>query len=211
MRGGPGAAYPQVGRFGAGIQLDLLGRYEDWLNVRTRDGATGWVSRELVNVDDFIARRVPLVRNLSALPRPNPVARRQDTTSPGTAQSLPAPGANAGSGIDFATQFVGASYVWGGASPDGFDCSGFTQYVYKQFGLNLLHSSAGQYSTLYGTMVSNPDELRPGDIVFFINIMVRSALGANATEDDAARYWGTYLALLASVVVSTSLTTDLVE
>ena len=70
-------------------------------------------------------------------------------------------------------QFVGAPYVWGGASPKGFDCSGFTQYVYKRFGLSLPHSSGGQYSTAYGTMISNPDELQPGDIVFFVNTYKR--------------------------------------
>jgi cell wall-associated NlpC family hydrolase len=169
VRGGPGVAYSQIGRLGADTQLDLLGRYKDWLEVRTEDGATGWILRELVHVDDFVARRVPLVRDIPALPRSEPTARQQDTASLAPSRPLPEPGANAESIVGFATQFVGAPYVWSGASPDGFDCSGFTQYVYKQFGLKLPHSSAGQYSTQYGTIVSNPDDLRPGDIVFFVN------------------------------------------
>jgi cell wall-associated NlpC family hydrolase len=173
LRGGPGVAYPQLGRLGAGMQLDLLGRYQDWIKVRTSDGATGWISNELADVSDFIARRVPTVRDIPALPRASPAALAQNPATARARQALPAPGANAGSAVGFATGFIGASYVWGAAGPDGFDCSGFTQYVYKQFGLNLPHSSAGQYSTNYGTIVSNPADLRPGDLVFFVNTYKR--------------------------------------
>ena len=173
LRGGPGVAYPQAGRIGAGVQLGLIGRYEDWLKVRTPEGATGWVSNELVRVNDFIARRVPVVRDIPALPRPKPVSAPQAASSPRATEPLATPAASAGSAVNFATQFVGSRYVWGGASPKGFDCSGFTMYVYKQFGLDLPHSSAGQYSTKYGTMVSNPADLRPGDIVFFVNTYKR--------------------------------------
>lgn len=171
LRGGPGVAYPQIGRLGTDTQLDLLGRYQDWMKVRTPDGASGWISKELVDVSDFIARRVPTVRDVPALPRRQPAAAPQARAR--AAQPLPVPGASAGSAVGFATQFVGSSYVWGGASPDGFDCSGFTQYVYKQFGLSMPHSSAGQYSTRYGTIVSNPADLRPGDLVFFANTYKR--------------------------------------
>jgi cell wall-associated NlpC family hydrolase len=173
LRGGPGVAYPQIGRLGTDTKLDLLGRYQDWMKVRTPDGASGWISNELVEVSDFIARRVPAVRDIPALPRPAPAAAPQARERPRAAQALPAPGASAGDAVGFATQFVGSSYVWGGASPDGFDCSGFTQYVYKQFGLSMPHSSAGQYSTRYGTIVSNPADLRPGDLVFFANTYKR--------------------------------------
>jgi cell wall-associated NlpC family hydrolase len=68
---------------------------------------------------------------------------------------------------------VSARYVWGGAGPTAFDCSGFTRYVYQQYGLDLPHSSAGQYSTNYGAMIANPADLRPGDIVFFVNTYKR--------------------------------------
>jgi len=66
-------------------------------------------------------------------------------------------------------QFVGAPYVWGGTDPDGFDCSGFTRYVYQQFGLDLPQFAADQYSDQYGTMLTDSNELQAGDLVFFAN------------------------------------------
>ena len=60
--------------------------------------------------------------------------------------------------------FLGYRYVYGGASPSGFDCSGFTSYVYKQFGYKLNRSASDQLDN--GTPVSR-NELQPGDIVIF--------------------------------------------
>ena len=65
---------------------------------------------------------------------------------------------------DYALQFLGYRYVHGGASPKGFDCSGFTTYVYKQFGYSLNRTCSGQLDN--GTPVSM-SELQPGDIVIF--------------------------------------------
>lgn len=65
---------------------------------------------------------------------------------------------------DYALQFLGYPYVHGGASPKGFDCSGFTSYVYKQFGYSLNRTCSGQLDN--GTPVSM-SELQPGDIVIF--------------------------------------------
>ncbi|MCR5826017.1 MAG: SH3 domain-containing protein [Oscillospiraceae bacterium] len=64
-----------------------------------------------------------------------------------------------------AAQYVGTRYVYGGASPSGFDCSGFTLYLYKQFGYSLPHTASGQYANC-GVKVSRSD-LQPGDLVFF--------------------------------------------
>jgi peptidoglycan DL-endopeptidase CwlO len=68
--------------------------------------------------------------------------------------------------ISTAMQYLGVPYVWGGASPRGFDCSGLVQYCYGKIGIYLPHSSAMQYN--YGRHVSR-SELRPGDLVFFWN------------------------------------------
>lgn len=65
---------------------------------------------------------------------------------------------------DYALQFLGYRYVHGGTSPKGFDCSGLTTYVYKQFGYTLNRTCSGQLDN--GTPVSM-SELQPGDIVIF--------------------------------------------
>ena len=66
--------------------------------------------------------------------------------------------------VAYAKKFIGVPYVHGGATPDGFDCSGYTQYVMGYFGGALPRTTSGQYAS--GTRV-NKSELQPGDLVFF--------------------------------------------
>jgi cell wall-associated NlpC family hydrolase len=61
-------------------------------------------------------------------------------------------------------QFLGTPYVWAGAAPGGFDCSGLVMYSFAQVGVSLPHSSYAMWN--YGVPVSI-DQLQPGDIVFF--------------------------------------------
>lgn len=73
-----------------------------------------------------------------------------------------------GSGIvDTAMKHLGTRYVYGGASPSGFDCSGFTMYVYSQHGYSLPHSATSQWQSGLGSRVYSIGELQPGDLVFF--------------------------------------------
>jgi cell wall-associated NlpC family hydrolase len=74
------------------------------------------------------------------------------------------PVGHAGGVVGIAMQYLGVPYVWGGASPSGFDCSGFTMYVFAQVGISLPHNAAMQYG--YGSPVSR-ENLQPGDLVFF--------------------------------------------
>jgi cell wall-associated NlpC family hydrolase len=75
-----------------------------------------------------------------------------------------APPAQYGGVVGIAMGYLGTPYVYGGASPSGFDCSGFVMYVYAQVGVSLPHNAAAQYG--YGTPVSR-SQLQPGDLVFF--------------------------------------------
>ena len=73
-----------------------------------------------------------------------------------------------GSGIvDTAMKHLGTRSSSGGASPSGFDCSGFTMYVYSQHGYSLPHSATSQWQSGLGSRVYSIGELQPGDLVFF--------------------------------------------
>ncbi len=66
--------------------------------------------------------------------------------------------------VSYAKKYLGCKYVYGGTSPKGFDCSGFTTYVFKHFGISLNRTSSGQRSNGKKVEKSN---LQPGDIVCF--------------------------------------------
>jgi peptidoglycan DL-endopeptidase CwlO len=74
------------------------------------------------------------------------------------------PAGHAGGVVGVAMRYLGVPYVWGGASPSGFDCSGFTMYVFAQVGISLPHNAAMQYGM--GSPVGR-EFLQPGDLVFF--------------------------------------------
>lgn len=66
--------------------------------------------------------------------------------------------------ISYAKQFLGVPYVWGGSTPSGFDCSGFTSYVFRNaVGISLPRVSHDQQNV--GTRIS-PSQVQPGDLVF---------------------------------------------
>jgi peptidoglycan DL-endopeptidase CwlO len=92
------------------------------------------------------------------------LAQTVGVTPPSPVGGGPPPPPSHGGVVGIAEQYLGTPYVWGGASPSGFDCSGFTMYVYAQVGISLPHNAAAQYG--YGSPVSRGN-LAPGDLVFF--------------------------------------------
>jgi cell wall-associated NlpC family hydrolase len=76
------------------------------------------------------------------------------------------PAGNAAKLIDNAKKFIGTPYKWGGSSPLGFDCSGFTQYVFKQMGVDLPRVSYQQGTS--GAAVAG-GAWQPGDLIFSDN------------------------------------------
>lgn len=83
-----------------------------------------------------------------------------------TAQGSQSPqtGTSGNKFVDTAKKYLGTPYVWGGASPSGFDCSGLMQYVYAQNGIKIPRVSQDQFKS--GSAVKSGN-LAPGDLVFF--------------------------------------------
>ncbi len=86
-------------------------------------------------------------------------SQAQVTNTPtGTVQ----PAGKRGEVLTIARRYLGTPYRYGGSDPRGFDCSGFVLYVFRQVGVQLPHTAAGQFGQL--RTVQNP---QPGDLVFF--------------------------------------------
>ena len=105
-------------------------------------------------------------------PEPEPVRERAPSRSaeraavPAEPQAIGAAApasANGSAIVEIASRYVGVPYLWGGTTPDGFDCSGFTSYVYAQVGITLPRTSSDQRYA--GTVVSR-DQAQPGDLIW---------------------------------------------
>lgn len=145
-------------------EIQIVGFKDNKYEIKNGD-ATLLVEEESVSFTQP-AKRVPK-------PKPNPVVRAESTTSnaPSTASSTqpdnaPSPhnGSVADGLISTGSQFLGVPYVWGGTSPSGFDCSGFTQYVLSKHGISVPRVASGQATV--GTTVSR-GSLQKGDMVYF--------------------------------------------
>jgi cell wall-associated NlpC family hydrolase len=101
-----------------------------------------------------------------ATPRPFPVPGGSSAPAGSSATRAPgkAPALDTYALVGTALALRGAPYRNGGADPQGFDCSGFTQYVYAQYGVALPRAVRDQYQS--GQSV-DPRDLAPGDLVFF--------------------------------------------
>jgi cell wall-associated NlpC family hydrolase len=99
-------------------------------------------------------------------------AKARATAAAGAQVSVPAT-ASASEVVNIALKYLGCRYVWAGASPDGFDCSGFVMFVFRQVGVSLPHSSRMQ--SVCGVPVARAD-LRPGDLVFFYTPVHHAAI-----------------------------------
>lgn len=94
----------------------------------------------------------------------NKAAKTQNSKKTTSSSSTTSTGGNAL--YDEATNYLGLKYVWGGASlTKGADCSGFTQQIYKKFGVSLPHHAADQAKM--GTKITSKKNLQAGDLVFF--------------------------------------------
>ena len=113
-----------------------------------------------------------------ATPQPFPRPHFAPADAPlGAAGSRPAPDAVTSTALGY----LGAPYRWGGSTPRGFDCSGFTWYVFSRHGLELPRVAADQYRV--GTPVDRR-AVRPGDLLFFETISEGPSHVALALDGD---------------------------
>lgn len=135
VRSGPGTVHKVLTTVNKGTSLKRLARVGNWVKVALQDGRCGYVYRPLVEV----------------------VSCAKQSLSTAYTKGQP-------DIVRTALAFRGTRYRRGGASRGGFDCSGFTRYVFAKYGITLPHSSAAQAKI--GKPVPK-SELQPGDLVFF--------------------------------------------
>ncbi|MDI6604577.1 MAG: C40 family peptidase [Thermoanaerobacteraceae bacterium] len=136
IRTGNSTSYEVITQLNWYDTVTVLGQDNGWYHIRLSNGSEGWIFGKYL--------------------------------------SLKSSGGNSSRGnidrsfstrlIEYSKQFLGTRYVYGGSSPNGFDCSGFTQYVFGQFGI-VIPRTADEQATV-GTMVDF-NNLAPGDLVFF--------------------------------------------
>ena len=131
--------------------VDVLAEENGWSKVKVNE-KEGYISSSLLSTKKQETSR-------SATPRKANTTAKQETTS-----TAPVSG-NGSSVVAYAKQFIGTKYTYGGSSPStGFDCSGFTSYVFRNFGVSLPRTSGGQSGA--GTPVSRSN-LAAGDLVIY--------------------------------------------
>ena len=139
IRSGPSTSSGLVDQAGSGAKVFIFGFNCGWYKVRC-NSFVGYLRSDLVALTE----------------KPY-----ENFGSTGTADF----GRTTGQQLtDYAKQFVGYPYIYGGSSPSGFDCSGFMQYVFAQFGYTINRTATAQLND--GVSVSY-DEMQPGDIVYF--------------------------------------------
>ena len=148
IRARPNISSDLLATVSEGAVVTVIGINNGWYKVR-HNGHTGYIRSDLMVIIEG--------QRAAALSRPL-------VTSP----AAPAPPANLTLGqqiVEFALPYIGTRYLWGGASPAGFDCSGFVTYVFRNFDISVTRNASGQWRD-NGVRIAK-SELSPGDLVFF--------------------------------------------
>lgn len=155
VRSGPGTGNDIVTKLYEGNVAKIIGINNGWFKVQY-GGKTGYVSPDYVTVTAYTGATASAGSTQSA--------SGSTSAATGTRQQI----------IEYAATLLGCKYVYGGTSPSGFDCSGYTQYVFANYGVSLSHSSKTQYSNAVSIKKA---ELQVGDLVFFSSTAGSSTVG----------------------------------
>ena len=142
--------------------VTVTGENGDWYKVKYGD-FEGYIFKELLSDEqtEQTNRHMPLEETTNLQEN---VEQTSDSNESSLAQEI----------VEYAKQYLGYPYVYGGAGSSSFDCSGFTMYVYKNFGYSLSHSARAQ--SKMGTYVEK-ENLQPGDLVFFLDYETMDDIG----------------------------------
>ena len=145
----------------------------DWYKVKAKD-KTGYVFKDLVSSSKVTTSRSLTTSRQQTTKEEAKTEQKTETkkttskttTTKKTTETKAATNATGADVVKYAKKFNGYRYVYGGSGPKSFDCSGFTMYVYKHFGVKLPHNAETQAN--YGKYVKKSN-LKPGDLVIFNN------------------------------------------
>lgn len=160
VRSGPGTGYASLARANMGEQAYIIGFNNQWYKV-IYDSHIGYIRSDYLTLTEIpyenkASKKEPFFFKNGNSTGITPSASALNGNVSGKAQQI----------IANAKKYLGVPYVWGGTTPKGFDCSGFTQYIFRQSGITLPRTTTEQYQI--GTYVSKSN-LKPGDLVFLQN------------------------------------------
>lgn len=146
-------------------EVQVYGEENGWSRVIVNN-VEGYISTSLLsNSKQETSRGQSNSRRTSSTKTTTNTTNQEITTEETTETTTVTASGNGSSIVATAKQYLGYKYTYGGSSPStGFDCSGFTSYIFKQYGISLNRTAAGQYSN--GVAVSRAN-LQPGDLVMF--------------------------------------------
>lgn len=143
-------------------KVTIVAEDGDWYKI-TSSKASGYVNKRLITLQDEVSSRNLSEAREELKPDTTTVSAKANSDLSNSFENI-----NIGNQVvDYAKQYLGYSYVIGGKTPEsGFDCSGFTRYVYSNFGYSLGSTAASQTSV--GTDVAR-ENLQVGDLILFYN------------------------------------------
>ena len=176
VRQEPDTEAKRIGYIDNGEKVRILENNGDWLKVQYTEDKTGYVSAEYATISEEFIYAKTIEEEQAEFAAQKALQERESSTEQETPEvitniTLPAvtytSNAELRQGIiDYAMQYLGNRYVHGGSSlSGGTDCSGFTCFVYAEFGYSISRTPGGQYSGA-GRSISS-EELQPGDIVCY--------------------------------------------